>query len=265
MDFYNKVDLVNMHESDTKVPYMELDGKRLYFSTQNEMFLNSQCLFIEYTDIIKSPYIILLYMMIQNPESFEAYYEVNRFRGFDVNALSEWYTNRSMQNPFSELLLPELKKDIPLSEIDSFVNNQILAVPDLIKTSPLLNFASVVSQVPIGKDGIVKKVVIWYPFENEVIRDDLYDKLGESISFVTGELENALEEVPSDSTYVFSDITNIEILIDKNKLNQSSVLIPSDYKYNYIEDDLLKIDYQKYLDESLFKLGFFNATEMISR
>ena len=265
MSLINKTDLVNMHETDSQIPYMEMDGKRFYFSTQDEFFLNSQCLFVEYTDVIKSPYIMLLNMMVQNPDSFKEYYDVDRFRGFDVPSITEWYVNRKIQNPFTEILIPKLKEVIPSIEVDKFVNNQIKEIPSLIELSPLLNFANVINQIPIGKDGIVKKLMIWYPFENDAIRSNLYDEIGDNLNFITGPLYEIIDEVPDDSTYVFSDICNIDILLEKNKLNQSSILVPSDYRYNYIEDDLLKINYEKYLDESLFKLGFFNATMEIPK
>lgn len=254
------VNLVNMHETDSKVPYMMVNGEKTFFTSQDEVFLNSQCLFVEYIDIIKSPYFIFLHNLMLYPGQFSTYYELDRFKGYDIEALTEWYLNRKYQNPLMDLLKDEFRDNVPLYALDEFFNNVINDSPELITLSPLLNFSTAIKELGANKTSIVKKIVVWYPYLNDAIKKDIRDNFGDNIHFVTGDLPEVLKDIPNDSTYVFSDINNISILLDENKLNLSSVVIPKDYKYNYIDNDTLKIDYKKYLDEALFKFNMFNAS-----
>lgn len=255
-----KVNLVNIHESSEEVPYMMVDGKKSFFTTQDEVFLNSQCLFVEYTDIIKSPYFIFLHSLILYPNQFSEYLDIDRLRGYDLESLSEWYINRKYQNPLMDLLKDKYKDTIFPYKLDELFNNIINNYPNLITLSPLLNFSSVIKGLNINKNSIVKKIVIWNLYPNDIIRKDIRENFGDNIHFVTGELYDVLKNVPDDSTYVFSDISNISVLLDSNKLNLSSVLVPKEYKYNYIDNNILKIDYNAYLKEALFKFNLFNAS-----
>lgn len=256
-----QVDLVNMHEdSNTIAPYTIVNGEKIYLTTQDEIFLNSQCLFIEYVDIIRSPYYIFLYMMMLNPENFKKAFKVERISGFDIPSLGEWYLHRKYQNPLKELLRDEILDQMNDEDIDIFMNKQILDIPDFIKYSPELNFVEISRVIVNHQKGIVKKVIVWYPYENDEIAKDVERLFDDKVEFRTGELYDVLDDIPKDSTYVFSDIMNIEVLLEKGRLNLSSILIPTEYRYNYTEDDIFKIDYEKYLKESLFKLNFFNAS-----
>lgn len=256
-----QVSLANMHFDDNvTVPYMEMNGERVYFTTQDEIFLNSQCLFVEYTDVVRSPYYMFLHMMTLNPENFREHYEIERLEGYDIPSLTEWYINRRYQNPLLDLLKKEIREKIPEEEMDKFISNEIIEVPDLIHLSPELNFVDTITKVTKQEKGIVKKVVVWYPFENAVIQEDIRDLFDGTVHFLSGPLEEVIDEIPNDSTYVFSDIMNIDVLLNKNRLSLSSVIIPKEYKYNYTEDGLLKINYEKYLEDALFKLNFFYAS-----
>lgn len=251
-----KVDLVHMHDVDTPVPYVMQNGEKYYLTGTDMVFMNAQCLFIEYTDIIKSPYFLFLYTMIRNPEEFSKMYQMDQFRDFGVEALSEWYISRKDQNPFTDLVNPEIKGKIKSIDILKFVNAQTDQNPQFIRSTPLLNFGKALENC--SKE-MVKKVIIWYPFPNDSIREDLESLYGDNVKMVTGPLHEVLKDVPRDSTYVFSDITNVNVLYDMDKLYLSSIIIPEEYGYNYIENgEDLKINVKDYQDEVLFKLDFFS-------
>lgn len=251
------VEFANMHKTDSKIPYMEQNGERIYFRAPNEIFQNSQCLFVEYTDIIRSPYFIFLMLMMQHPNNFSKYFNLDIFDGYGIEELSEWYIHRKYQNPLMEIMMPEVQEKMKESDLNEFMNNELKLHEDLVKLSPLLNFGNAILTVP---DNIIKSTVIWYPYENTVIEDDVIETFGDKVRFVTGDLMDALETVPSDATYVFSDITNIDLLFEKHKLYLSSVIIPKEYGYNYIDEERLKIDVDEYQKDVLFKLDFFNAS-----
>lgn len=252
----HKVDLVNMHYTDTPIPYMEQNGERVYFRTPNSIFVNSSCLFIEYYDIIRSPYFMFLLMMANNPESFEKMFDVARISGFGPDALGEWYLERNHQNPFVDLVKPEILERMSVKDLDNFMND-MLEKQDFLAQSPLLNFSKVITEIP---EEVTKNIIIWYPVDNEAVENDVRDTFGERVRFVTGDLVDFIDEVPKDATYVFSDITNVDLLYEKKKLYLNSILIPSDYRYNYTDNGELKIDVEEYQKEVLFKLDFFASS-----
>ena len=252
----HKVDLVNMHYTDTPVPYMEQNGERVYFRSPNSVFVNSSCLFIEYYDVIRSPFFAFLLMMANNPESFNKMFDVERISGFGADELGEWYMERTHQNPFVDLVKPEILEKMSLNDIDKFMND-ILEKQDFVSQSPLLNFSKVILGIP---EEVAKNIIIWYPVDNDAIENDVHATFGERVRFVTGDLIDFIDEVPKDVTYVFSDITNVDLLYERKKLYLNSILIPSDYRYNYTEDDELKIDIEEYQKEVLFKLDFFASS-----
>lgn len=146
--------------------------------------------------------------------------------------------------------------------MDDLINSQLERIPSLVKRSPLLAMGRVIQELMRDKkNGIVKKFFIYNRYENTSIAEDLLDVFDEDIIFLTGELPDALKEVPDDSTYVFSDITNVSVLAECDKLNYSSILIPYEYAYNKTSegDYLIKID--EYMKNYLFKIDFFNALE----
>lgn len=250
------VKLANMHEADTKVPYMMHNGEKIYFTADDAMFQNSHCLFIEYTDIIRSPYFIFLLLMAKSPEHFSKHYDLDEFKNYGVEELSEWYINRKNQNPLLDLVTDEVKENLNPYELDRFMNDQIVEHGDFITLSPLLNLGNSLYSVT-GE--VVKNIIIWYPYTNKVIEQDISDTFGDKVKFMTGDLFTVLDNVPQDTTYIFSDITNIDLLYEKKKLYLSSVVIPNEYRYNYIDEDTLKIDAEEYQKEVIFKLDFFSA------
>lgn len=242
------VELANMHEdTNTIMPYMMENNEKIYLRSNDIMFSNSRCLFIEYNDIIKSPWFMLLLTMSRIPSQFSKYFNVDRLMGLDSTGLSEWYIHRKNQNPLSDLVKPEFRNKITINYLDDMVNPIITENPDLIKLSPILNVGKTLQALPYGKDSIIKKVVVWSQYDNEEIKKDLYDTFGQDINYATGNIETVLKTIPDDSTYIFSDITNISILYDINKLKYSSVIVPEEYWYNSV-DDTLKINLDAYKD-----------------
>lgn len=226
------------------------------------VFLNSQSLFCEYHDIIKSPYFLFLNLISENLELFTDKVDTTILDGLDLESLCEVYYGRKYQNVMMDIIHPNLKGKIPINVMDEFINSQLIRVPSLVSRSPILAMGRVVKELMRDKkNGIVKKFFIYNRYENSVIDDDLIDIFDEDIIFLTGELSDALKEVPEDSTYVFSDITNISVLAECNRLNYSSILIPYEYSYNKTDDGdwLIKVD--EYMKNYLFKLDFFNALE----
>lgn len=238
--------------ADNKIVFRGVDG----------VFLNSQSIFCEYHDIIKSPYFLFLNLIVENLDQFSKFVNIDELEGLELESLCELYYARKHQNILMEILKPELKGKISITELDNFINHEIGRIDTLVGRSPLLAMGHVIEElIRDKKNCIVKKVIIYNRYYNKMIEDDLQEIFNDRIEFMYGELSDVLEKVPHDSTYVFSDITNIITLAECDKLNYASILIPSEYSYNKNSDGeyLIKID--EYMKEYLFKLDFFNALE----
>ena len=108
---------------------------------------------------------------------------------------------------------------------------------------------------------LVPKVLIYYPYENDIIKRDIEKTfLNPDIQFVSGDISDVLKEVPNDSTYIFSDISNILILEELGKIDMSSIIIPEDYDYNKTEEGEYILDLESMQSDHVFKLNFFLAS-----
>ena len=89
---------------------------------------------------------------------------------------------------------------------------------------------------------------------------DTFDPIMKYGEILTGDIVDALKKVPDDSTYAFSDITNVNALEYVGKLQYSSIIIPQEYGYN-VDDGKFIIDFDLLRKEAVFKLDQFYATE----
>lgn len=229
----------------------------------DSVFFNSKSIFVEYIDIIRSPYFLLLYGLSKtsNPVRNSAI-DVSRIYGLSEKDLTDFYYNRRNQNPLYDIAKPGVDYD----KLDMSVDSCIAENADLTVYSPELNFVNVIRILMHTDSLLVKKIYIYYPYDNPNIKRDiatLYE-FNRNIEFIYGDLSDVLKTIPEDSTYVFSDITKIEVLHDLGKLNMSSIVLPYEYGYNYedptdITGNLL-IDLDAYRKDSVFKVDFFLAS-----
>ena len=71
-----------------------------------------------------------------------------------------------------------------------------------------------------------------------------------------------MSDIPSNSTFVFSDVFKINALKDAGKLNGASILLADGYRYNYhskpaVEEDLL-VDIADLRQKYVFELNSFD-------
>ena len=63
----------------------------------------------------------------------------------------------------------------------------------------------------------------------------------------------------ASATYVFSDITKVNVLEESGKLYLSSIMIPAEYRYNKKNFYDYKVDFDKMRENTVFKYNFFSA------
>lgn len=252
---------------------MEETGKqnKIILSTEG-VFMNSDALFIEYLDVIKSPFYIFL-KMINSPKGKEVLnkiFDLSEIDGKTDDELYEWYIERDNQNIFKSFNMnEECRNDIfhnDESEIESFCytmeEKELLDIPELVSQNAWLNFDLVLRNLIGDKNnaGMVKKVYIWHPYYVESIEKDIHERYGNFIQFVYGDMQKVLIEnkITSDTTFVFSNILHILNLIQTNLLNYSSIIIADEYFYNYNNEMEPIINFEELLKNYIFKIDFFN-------
>ena len=228
----------------------------------DSVFLNSESIFIEYVDIIRATYYPLLNLMRKHEE--HPLYDLSKINNLSVEEFGDWYISRKHQNPLLDLF-PDDNMNHPGSVLmDSILDEQISKVPQLLKMAPILNGGKVLKN--LFKDGnqlVEGGFYIWYPTMNKSVINDInttFESIMKYGHILTGPIDEALTHVPNDSTYIFSDITNINVMHDIGKLAYSSIIIPVEYGYN-ANDGKYIIDFDMLRKEVVFKLDEFYATE----
>ena len=225
--------------------------------TNDGMFMNAECLFVEYQDIIKMPWYVLMSVIHQN-EKLLPLINIKKIDGLDETGLMEWYCQRVNRNPLVEIA------SAPLEKVDY---DEILDV--LMRNSEIFyevdTCLNAVSAIKIAlRQGIVKQVIVYSDEINPVIEKDVYGLLGnKKVKFFAGNLDQVLERMPQDSSYMISDFNKAITIADAGKLDYASLILPYDYAYNFVMDENGNrnpiVDFDYLGKDHLFKMTYFNA------
>ena len=237
-------------------------NEKMMIRSADSVFLNSKSVFVEYIDVIKSPYFLFLYAIMSSDKTvLKEPFDMEIIKNIkDTEELVKWYYCRKNQNPLFDLISDESMATVKFDNVDDFMNKQLEENEVLIKGSSPLNFASVIQKL-MTDSILVQKVYIWYPYDNRNIRNDIQTLFqNKDIEFVYGPIDKCLKNIPNDSTYVFSDITNILVLEELEKLDMASILLPVDFAYNLDENDQSLIDLDGLQKDHVFKVNRFLST-----
>ena len=240
---------------------MNEQGKKV-FITYDSVFLNSDSLFIEYNDVIKSPFFTFL-LSAQNNEDFNTLFDTTPIKGLNKMELYEWYQYRNDQSLFLSLeMQPEVKElfnsdDLIKTWCNEYLYGLLDSHPELVEFDTTHIFVNTLTN--IMKTTMVNKYYVYTPIYSKSIENDLHKLFNKEIIYVHGNLVDVLKEnnISSNSTFVFSDIKKLIDLKEANILNGSSILIADKYGYNYKYKELV-IDVNEVCNGHIFKLNFFN-------
>lgn len=220
----------------------------------DNIFYNSEILFIEYMDILKSPYIKLM-QIIQNNDKMEDIFDFSQITGLGELELYEWSIHRKNRNPLKELLK---NPDISDLELDNLFHMLMHTDDRLFELSVPLYIYSVIPMLYYQK--MVKRIMVYYEHESQFIRNDISKIVdGYSPEFVSGDFEDIVRDMPIDVTYILSDIDKITALININRLDFSTVIIPQEYRYNKKNMVDYKLDFTKLDKTHVYKYGFMKT------
>lgn len=235
------------------------DSNGFKIRTTGAMFYNSDTLFVEYSDIIRNIDFMVLIMISRMKENFQSFLNLDPIYGLNPESLMEWYMNRKNKNILYELLKTEKHSQIFPQDLDKKLNEltSLLGNDGWIDLCPELKFSNVLKLISKEDKNFLAHIRVWHPYRNEVIESDVKRLFNERVQFIYGPLEEVLKNIANNSTFVFSDITNIMLLEEIEKLEFSSILIPSGYKYNEV-DGKIKLNIESYEKDHIFKFNFFD-------
>lgn len=219
----------------------------------NTIFYNSDYIVIEYIDLIKSPYLVLL-SIIKNNDKLREILKIEQIEFLDDASLCEWYINRKHQNFFIDLnRYPDIITD---KQMDEILNEQMTITTKFYENTNFLNLVDMLRIVPSMK--IVNGIIIYNPHESSYASEELKNEVGTNFTFMN-DWNEVMEKAGSNSTYFISDIDKIILMKEKGILKCSSVTLPIEYRYNRKNMKEMKYDLKEIYKECPFKISFFNS------
>lgn len=233
--------------------------------SNNEMYLNSECLFIEYNDVIRSPLYSLL-KLISKIDKLRTVLDLSIFDNYNDLELYEWYINRKHNNFYYDIPLIDKTKRPPELFFDEMLTKELLEIPELYETAPLLSMYNVVNTLLTNAKSLTKHVIIYNNYDNPNIKKDISVLFpGLNVEYAAGNILKVLSKIPNNSTFVFSDIMKVQAMVDIEKIKFSSILIPAGLRYNYDDKLNLKIDFEKLSETFTFKYNFFKNVPIVKQ
>lgn len=219
----------------------------------NTIFYNADYVVVEYIDLIKSPYLILLNMIRKNPRMREIL-KIEEIEFLNDAALYEWYLNRRHQNFFFDL--NRYPDKIPNEALQEILDDQLSLSINFYTHSRALPMLASLKAMKVKK--VAKDIIIYHPHKNFHARNDLENILHENFIWVT-RFEDAMKKAGSNSTYFLSDIRHIDEMKKAGVLKMSSVTLPQEYRYNKKNMTEFDIDYEGLMETDPFKLSYMYA------
>lgn len=217
------------------------------------IFYNADYIVIEYIDLIKSPYLMLLSQIKKN-DKLRDIFKIEEIEFLNDAALYEWYINRKHQNFFIDL--NRYPEKISNNDLDRLLEDQIKITPKFYKFAMPLNLVR--SLKFMRSKHIVNDVIIYHPHQNFFAKNDLENITDLNFTFESN-FDNLIDKTKANSTYFLSDIDKIQKLKDKGYLKFSSITIPLEYRYNKKNMHDFKYDLDELCRNDPFKLSFISA------
>lgn len=221
------------------------------------IFYNADYVVIEYIDMIKSPYLILLNHIRRNDRIREIL-KLEQIDNLDDVSLYEWYINRKHQNFLMDL--NRYPDQISKEDMDGILEEQMNITPMWYNEANVLLLGPMLSKFKSQK--FAKNIIIYHPHNNDYAKKNLEEIFGTEYIYVS-EFEEAVDMAKENSTYFISDVDKLNILKDKGYLGFSSVTIPVEYRYNKKNMNDFKFDFMSLYKEHPFKLSYMRTCTLV--
>ena len=221
--------------------------------SKDSIFLNADYIVIEYIDIVKSPYLMLLGSMRKNDRIREIL-KLEQVDNLDDISLYEWYINRKHQNFLIDL--NRYPDQISNEDLDVLLDDQLGITPIFYEYANLLSIGSLLALK--WSDKLAKDIIIYHPHNNNYAEKNLNNIFNREFHFMNN-FDDVMDLAKSNSTYFLSDINKINTMKEKDILKLSSITLPIEYRYNKKNMNDFKIDFEELFKENPFKLSYMRT------
>ncbi len=200
---------------------------------QNEFDAREEVVFVEYNRVVRNADQYLIHALGNKYyDLYKGFLDIDKLRGIDMDTALTVAHLTSSSNLFYEFK----KGPLPVGWYDSYVD-LMKADDDMYSRCTLLDPAA--SLLALYKQKFVKKIIIWTPFEDPRVVEDLYVLFSDlsKFTFVHGNLKNYLEQEEEKITcYMLGDVYHMEALVNHADLEFTEVMIGK-YRFNLKESD----------------------------
>lgn len=218
-----------------------------------------EVIFIDYEEIIRSPYPAMLKLISSHyQDHYKDFLWMEEFADMDMPNLERLCVQRTKKNIFEFLAKKPFDYDQAIKDLkDKFM--------DIYKESPMLMMGESVSRMMSQK--FTKKIYMYTEQYDIRVHIDIQEtfKNMNIINYVTGDIEQVIQDLKDVSFYVLKDIDHIP-LIFKHDIGDYKEIVLASYGYNYNLDDngeaQYKIDIEALMKEYVFKFASFQPVEL---
>jgi hypothetical protein len=225
----------------------------------NKFEVRPEIIFINYDEIIKSPYPYLLNKIDTTLRQFyEPFLDVDKFKGLNLDNLLRFCTQRTDKQLFRYLSKVDFDVDGALKELkDRYM--------DLYDKSPLLSMGESIKMLLTQK--FTEKIYIYSEIYDRRIHLDiqtLYNDM-ERVNYVCGNFKEVIQSLDGITSYIVNDIDYIHDIFEAKKADYTHIMLAS-YAYNYAmnedESDLeFRIDLKDLTKDIVCKIASFTPVD----
>ena len=215
------------------------------------IFYNADYIVIEYIDMIKSPYIILLNAIRQQNKKIREILKLEEVEYLSDMGIYEWYRNRKHQNFLIDL--NRYPDEISEESLNELLESQINLKSFFYEQARPLIILDMLDT--LNRNNISTNIIIYHPHDNDYAEKDLKNITGHSYKFMN-DFNEVIKTAGYNSTYFLSDINKINIMRDKDVLKMSSITLPIEYRYNKKNMTEFNIDFDELFKKNPFKLSY---------
>ena len=212
----------------------------------NVFFSGGAGIFMSYHDIVKPTYLWAVLKMMTMGNSIGLPFDTLHY--LSTLSLTEWYTNRRYINPLRSI---DYLGQYQPEQLDELITEVLKADDSIYRLCPRMNVARLLA--PYTSQHMTFPVYVYTEqFETGVASDVNSLFPGVPVTYVYGNLEDALSRCDQNFTYMVSDIEQFVILAKLLEGTYSHILLASDYRYNRKPDGKFKYNLKSIMESYPF-------------
>lgn len=224
----------------------------------NPFTMRDEYILMEFKDVIKCPSAGILKLIKKDyVDDMKDLIDMNKLNRMDFNNIQRYCIERPFINILDYIKTTDFNTDDIYNALyDSYKN--------IYEDLPLMVMGEAVFVLASQK--FTKKIYIFSEEYDEKIEKEIKRIYNDQpkVYYVAGSLENILKNIEQPTSYMFSNINNVQKIIDLNKQEYSEIMV-AQYGYNYmIKDGIIQIKggYDELMPTKHFKIASFTPLRM---